>query len=259
MKDKSVIAILDADIFCYKVAAASTKEIEFEEYVHSFADISEAKVALDNWFVSVQKKLNARLLVLAFTTKNNYRKKLDPNYKSNRTKPPYLFKLLVDYCRDKYVTAEQEGFEADDILGMKMSESYLGLSADIIGVSEDKDLLSVPGKLYNPGHETFTDTTLLIAIYRFYMQTLVGDTTDNYKGCPGVGTVKANKILEAVLEKNPHTLTFIHTGWEAVLKTFKDDKLAYLNASMAKILWYGEPGGEFHPNSLVQFYQKDKK
>ena len=33
------------------------------------------------------------------------------------------------------------------------------------------------------------------ADHRFYTQVLTGDTADNYKGCPGIGTVKAERIL----------------------------------------------------------------
>jgi 5'-3' exonuclease len=40
-------------------------------------------------------------------------------------------------------------------------------------------------------------------------QVLVGDSTDNYPGCPGIGAVKANKLLDSMAEGEsyvPHLL-----------------------------------------------------
>jgi DNA polymerase-1 len=65
------------------------------------------------------------------------------------------------------------------------------------------------------------------------MQTLTGDATDGYKGCPGVGPVKAKRILDKAIEEDIDM-------WDAVVDTFIKAKLsrdeAILQARMAYIL-----------------------
>jgi DNA polymerase-1 len=64
------------------------------------------------------------------------------------------------------------------------------------------------------------------------MQTLVGDSTDNYKGCPSVGPVKANKLLD----ESETTAE----AWSNILKAFDKAGLssqhALVQARLAKIL-----------------------
>ena len=66
------------------------------------------------------------------------------------------------------------------------------------------------------------------ADYNHLYQTLIGDTADNYKGCPGIGSVGAHKILD----ESP--------TWEAVVAAFEkkglDEEEALLQARVARIL-----------------------
>ena len=63
------------------------------------------------------------------------------------------------------------------------------------------------------------------------IQSLSGDPTDGYSGCPGIGVKKAAAIIEKKDFK-----------WESVCQTFRDrglsDDDALLNARLAKILQY---------------------
>tara|TARA_R100000700_G_C3130555_1_gene115965 strand:- start:592 stop:885 length:294 start_codon:yes stop_codon:yes gene_type:complete len=72
--------------------------------------------------------------------------------------------------------------------------------------------------------ETVTET---LANYMHLYQTLVGDATDNYKGCPGVGPKKATEILE-------------EPTWDSVVKAFEKAGLteedALVQARVARIL-----------------------
>ena len=60
-------------------------------------------------------------------------------------------------------------------------------------VSEDKDLKTVPCKLWRSGE--LLNITKEEADYNHLFQTLTGDTTDGYSGLRGVGEVKAKTIL----------------------------------------------------------------
>ena len=61
------------------------------------------------------------------------------------------------------------------------------------------------------------------------MQTLAGDPTDGYPGCPGIGLKRAADLLDK--SDNP---------WKAVCQAFKDkglsEDIALMNARLAKIL-----------------------
>ena len=252
---------MDADIFVYKVAQAAMKEIMFDEYVVSIGDKSEAIVALDNWFTSVCTKINADHMILAFTGKNNFRYDIWPEYKSNRKdqKKPYLVKELQDYCMTKYSCQLVDNLEADDILGKYMT--YPSKDIEYIGVSEDKDLLGVPGWLFNPQKDALPHKTEFgDAVAFFYTQVLTGDTADGYKGVPGVGPVKASKYIDKAREESEGDWEFITKGWDAILKVYfhagMENEEAYTNASMAKILWYKEEAGEFNTLKLKDYWRK---
>ena len=258
-------AVLDGDMFVYKVGHAAMKEIMFDEYVISIGDYPEAVVALENWIDAVTKKIDVDGFTIAFTSKNNFRKEIYPEYKANRTKnkKPYLVKQLQEYCERTYKCLTVDGLEADDIIGQAMTNPRFG---DVIGVSMDKDMLTIPGATFNPDKDAIVQrTSLLDATVKFYVQTLTGDAVDNYKGCPGIGEVKAYKAMNKVLDEcttNGHTeyLEFVDKGWEIICKLFEKSYLtafdAWENASMAKILWYGEPTGGFMQQFLKDYYKE---
>lgn len=61
------------------------------------------------------------------------------------------------------------------------------------------------------------------------MQTMIGDTADNYKGCPGIGIKTAEKLF------NKYGAT-----WDTVVKSFKNagctEEDALVQARVARIL-----------------------
>jgi DNA polymerase-1 len=260
------IAVLDADIFVYKVAAAAQRTVMFDEYCISIGDKSEAIVALSNWLHFIQKKLNADDVILCFTGKDNYRKEIWPEYKTHRVTPkPPLMGELIEWCEQSYDCIKEDRLEADDVVADHMSMTYAGASDGIqfIGVSEDKDLLGVPGWLYNPAKDGIAhEVSLEDAIKFFYTQVLTGDSADGYKGVPGVGPVKAAKYIDQAWEESDGVYDFIGKGWEAIVKVYESSYLeemdAVQNASMAKILWYGDKvdGLGFQTDNIKQYWRK---
>jgi DNA polymerase-1 len=59
----------------------------------------------------------------------------------------------------------------------------------------DKDLLQIPGKMYNPVKKTFHWTTPEQGWHLFLTQWLTGDSTDGYPGLKGIGPKKAEKLI----------------------------------------------------------------
>ena len=66
----------------------------------------------------------------------------------------------------------------------------------------------------------------------FCLQVLTGDQADGYKGCVGVGAVKANRVL--------HDKLNIDEMWKAVIEEYERNKQsfedAYHQAKLARIL-----------------------
>jgi len=121
-----------------------------------------------------------------------------------------------------------DGLEADDLLGITATSS----KEDCIIVSEDKDLKTIPCKIYNPAKDNKIHTiTEFEADYNHMLQTLCGDAVDGYSGCPSIGPKTAEKIL-AECQTSADL-------WDATLATFKKKKLseevALIQAQVARI------------------------
>jgi DNA polymerase-1 len=76
------------------------------------------------------------------------------------------------------------------------------------------------------------EVSRLQADLAFYAQTLTGDQSDNYPGCPKVGEVGARRLLEGLQTEQEM--------WAAVLSAFRkaglDDRYALAQARCARIL-----------------------
>ena len=79
------------------------------------------------------------------------------------------------------------------------------------------------------------------------MQTLTGDATDGYKGCPAIGAITAKKILDQVINVGTPWAsedTLSELMWEAVVATYAKAGLgeeeALVQARVARILRHGE-------------------
>ena len=186
--------LIDGDILIYKIA--TTKEVPTHWgdglwTLHCDENICKAEV--DDQLLQLKEDLEADKLIIALTDKSNFRKDILPSYKDNRKqkRKPLALPLLRQYCIDNYDAVIMEGLEADDVLGILATEPT---NEERIIVSIDKDLLQIPGKVSRDG-KTFEVISEDEANYWHMMQTLTGDSTDGYSGCPKVGVKTAQKIL----------------------------------------------------------------
>lgn len=227
--------LIDGDIYCYQQALAAQTIFSFGEGDEDVTVVNEeAAIAnLDAAFNSLLKTLRAEDAIVCITHPENFRKKLLPSYKENRAakEKPKLLEALRKHVMDNWKGFCKPGIEADDSLGIlstRGSKVY-----QLIIVSGDKDLETIPGYLYNPRKDTkprrISDRE---ADFKFAMQTLTGDITDGYKGCPGIGKVKAEKILETAASEC-HYWAYIVEAYEAKGLTEQD---ALTQARMARIL-----------------------
>ena len=233
--------LIDADIFVYKATRLSEREINWEGdswTLHS--DMAEVKTIIDDqiWKVLEKTKVGSVLpkVTLCFSDRKNYRKVVNPDYKSNRKggRKPMCFSNAIDYCKSEYNCVSYDWLEADDVIGIKSTKPS---KESTVIVSEDKDLLTIPGLHWDFKEEKIFKWSKDQADYQFFYQVLVGDTVDNYKGCQGIGPVSAEKILR-------ENIGSVSDMWEVVLEAFlksgQGEKEAIINARMARILRAGE-------------------
>ena len=176
----------------YKAAASAETPIDWGDGLWTLhAHEADVSIRVDEQIHKLTQEAPVKDCVVALSDKENYRKKLAPYYKANRSnvRKPMLLNYAKEYMHQHYNTIIYKGLEADDVLGI------LGTAnTDTIIWSEDKDLLTIPAKHWIDGE--VVEQTMEQADRMFYYQTLIGDTTDNYKGCPKVGAITANKLLD---------------------------------------------------------------
>jgi len=222
------LLLIDGDIIAFKACASAETPVNWGDglwTLHCFEQ--DVALRLDEQIDKLVNEAPVQDCIVALSDKENYRKELAPYYKANRsnTRKPMLLQWAREYMQSKYNTIIYRRLEADDVLGI------LGTAnTDTIIWSEDKDLRTVPAKHWIDGD--VVEISEEEADYNFFTQTLVGDATDNYKGCPSVGYKTAEKILE------------FGDGWGAVVRAFiskgLSEEVALENARLARILRNGE-------------------
>ena len=222
------LLLIDGDIIAFKACASAETPVNWGDglwTLHCFEQ--DVALRLDEQIDKLVNEAPVQDCIVALSDKENYRKELAPYYKANRsnTRKPMLLQWAREYMQSKYNTIIYRRLEADDVLGI------LGTAnTDTIIWSEDKDLLTVPAKHWINGE--VVEISEADADYNFYHQTLTGDSTDNYKGCPKIGGVTANKLLD------------VDCSWDTVVNTFAKQGLgeavAIEQARLARILRNGE-------------------
>ena len=217
----------DSDFLAYKAAQACEIGIDFgEDVIIAQSQFSEVLRVFHNELNKVTKAMMDDDFILYFSSTVNFRKKIYPDYKGHRMKrKPLGYKRLVNYCRENHNFKLIEGLEADDTIGI---EATRHADPSNIIVSPDKDMRQIPSVLWNLTDDV-TEITEEEGDRWHLVQSLSGDPTDGYSGCPGIGVKRATELLD----KNENQ-------WEAVCKAYRDrglsDDDALLNARLAKIL-----------------------
>ena len=221
--------LIDGDILTYRTCWACQTQVQWDDDVVTTAtNLKEARSQALSTIYYWQEQLGVSEVVICFSPKGGkyFRHNILESYKATRkaSQKPMGYHALVDYLKINFEYVQVPMLEADDTLGILATNGEY--SRNII-VSVDKDMLTIPCEYYNIDKEVTETITEQYADYMHLYQTLVGDSTDNYKGCPGVGPKKATDAL-----KEP--------TWDSVLAQFIKVGLtevdALLQARVARIL-----------------------
>lgn len=223
-------AFIDAEVYLYPAIAAAEYEVEFMPDVWTYqCSHSDAKTTFDNDITRVAEVLPDAEIVLIFGDSTNFRYAVYPDYKSKRRsyRKPAGYQSLREWAKACWPSEQFTGIEGDDGLGIMAD------TGDVI-VSRDKDLKTIPGLHLRDG--VIEEISEHQANLYFYTQTLTGDSTDGYPGCPGVGPVAASKILAGCNTEQEMWLAVL----EAYQKAGKSHEFALQMARCARILRPGE-------------------
>ncbi|HET6690647.1 MAG TPA: DNA polymerase I [Miltoncostaeaceae bacterium] len=175
-----------------------------------------------------------------------FRHREDPTYKANRSTTPDLLREQQPHFRPLmdafgFVNTEVEDFEADDVLGT-LARRAEEAGQDVVILTGDRDafqLVSDRVSVMATGRGV-TDTTLYTpdAVRERYgigpelmpdFRGMVGDTSDNLPGVPGIGEKGASQllqkygsldaILDAAGEQTPKRREALETYRDDALKT----------------------------------------
>ena len=138
-----------------------------------------------------------------------FRKEIYPQYKANRLSRPDDFNPQEDrilrIVRDAGIQIfVKPRFEADDVIAT-LAKRLCNQGYETFIVSNDKDLRQILNdctKMYDPYENIVTDPAKLFEKHGYTpaqaveVQTLIGDSTDNVPGIPGVGPKTAVKLIQ---------------------------------------------------------------
>lgn len=178
--------LLDADMVAYRCAASANEE-----------PLDIALERADSLIDRIMSDTGSHTLEAWLTGSNNFREVINPQYKANRKDKPRP--IWLQDTREHIVTGwgarVSDGNEADDELGI----SQCAGDGNTVIVSNDKDMLMIPGEHYNPITMVRSTISPRQGMLNFYFQMIMGDSSDNIFGFDGKARQKVPKFLEPTI------------------------------------------------------------
>lgn len=165
-----------------------------------------------NTLKEILDKEKPTYLGVAFDHGKTFRHEAFPPYKAQRQETPEDIKLSVPYIKQvleamNIPVLQADGFEADDVIGTLATEAgRQGIDTYMLTPDKDYGQLIGPNvKMYRPRHgggydvigekEVAAKYGIASASQVVDLLALMGDASDNYPGCPGVGEKTAVKLI----------------------------------------------------------------
>lgn len=161
----------------------------------------------------MEKEDPTHIAVVWDTAEPTFRHEMDENYKANRPPQPEelqitipLIKQMIEYFGIENI--EKDGYEADDIIGTLATQAR-DEQVNVYLVTPDKDFMQLVGgniRMYKPqrmgnGFEVLDEK----GVEEYFgvppekvidVLALIGDSSDNIPGVPGIGKKGAPKIIQ---------------------------------------------------------------
>ncbi|MBW2091812.1 MAG: DNA polymerase I, partial [Deltaproteobacteria bacterium] len=240
------IYLVDASLYIYR---------SFHALPNFTTSKGQPTGAIFGFVATINKLLREKkpeFIALAFDAKGpTFRHEIFSEYKANRPPMPPELIQQQDYIRHitdalKLPRLEVPGLEADDLIATLTAQARAE-GFEVVIVAADKDyyqLLSEGVSMYDPNPKREGHMSLQSLQERFGItpegfleaQGLMGDTSDNYSGIPGVGEKTAVKLIQEykTLENLYQSLEKIkQAGLKKKLTEHKDK--AFLARDLARL------------------------
>jgi len=201
---KETIFLIDGSSYIYRA-------------YHAMGGLSNSKgfptgavLGFTNMIMKTLKDKAPKYIAVVFDAKGpTYRHDKYPAYKANRPSMPEDLRLqipLIHEIVDAYAlpSLSEEGFEADDIIAT-LARGASEKGWEVVIVSADKDLMQLVGSgvlMWDPQRDTTYDPEAVRNKFGvppdqlLDMLSLMGDSSDNIPGVPGVGQKTAAQLIQ---------------------------------------------------------------
>lgn len=207
-----------------------------------------------NTLHEVMGKEQPDYLGVAFDHGKTFRHEAFPEYKAQRQETPEDIKRSVPIIKDilqamHIPTLQVDGFEADDVIGTLATKAGAqGITTYMLTPDKDYGQLIAPNvMMYKPHHGGGYDIIGEKEVEEKYgissplqvidLLALMGDASDNFPGCPGVGEKTAAKLINqfgSVEQLLQNTSQLKGKMKEKVENAAADIKMSYFLATIRK-------------------------
>ena len=208
MSQTNTLVLIDGHALAYRAFHALPADMKTSQ-----GDLTNAVYGFTSMLLTVLQDERPTYIAVTFDKGRTFRHDLYPDYKAHRVKMPE--EMRSQMARVRQVVAaldipvfEQEGYEADDILGALAAQAA-AQAVDTLIVTGDMDLLQLIDAHTRvlTSRWRFSDTVVydLDAVNRRYglspaqlvdLKALMGDKSDNIPGVSGVGEKTALRLLQ---------------------------------------------------------------
>lgn len=208
MADKKLF-LLDAYALAYRSYYAFIKNPR----INSKGENTSAVFGFANTLIELLKKHNPTHIGVVFDPKGlNFRHEMFKEYKANREAMPEDLRQSIPYIKElieafNIPVIELDGYEADDVIGT-LANKTKDKGYQVYMMTPDKDyaqLVTEDVFVYKPGRSgneaEIWDTDKVKEKFKvgpdkiIDLLGLMGDSSDNIPGCPGIGPKGAEKLI----------------------------------------------------------------
>ncbi len=247
-----VLYLIDGHALAYRAYFALTAGAGSERLQTSSGEPTAGILGFANVLLRLLEQEKPEYLAVAFDTGKTFRNELFKEYKATRAKMPDDLRPQIERIRQMVDTfhlprLEQEGVEADDILGtiarQAVAEGFgvkiITGDRDLLQLVEDRIVVSLSGqkiseaKDYKP-----SDVKAYLGVNPDQVvdyKALVGDKSDNIPGVPGVGEKTATSLLEQYGTLDNIYAHLAEIPGRAGVKLSEGKESAYLSQKLAQI------------------------
>lgn len=210
-KDSKKLFLLDAYALIYRSYYAFIRNPRF----NSKGVNTSAMLGFTNTLIQLLESEEPNYIGVVFdVSAPTFRHEIFPEYKANREEMPEDLRKSIPYIRNiikafNIPIIEKEGFEADDVIGTLAQKAQkdgfttymMTPDKDYAQLVSEKILMYKPAKaggaaeVWGPGEVQknfgIETTSQMIDILG-----LMGDSSDNIPGCPGIGPKTAEKLIQ---------------------------------------------------------------